>query len=363
MKTNLKIYNPSWGVNVARDWGLEAVDVDLSTALQQPYRVACVPVCFTDPNNFTYTDYIKDQVTIDLSQFDLVILSDIEQEKISYTRQWIESSNIKTYIIAVGSIYDSEGMNQSITVLRSWWMYNLMRMNTYKDHAQLSKPYWFDVLLGARRPHRDFVMLNLQKHSSLLDNCIVTYRDGFSGNIVNEQTSDIHNYFPGYKLEWPYVSDNLEQQWEVKDTIEKSISPFVPWEIYQQTWYTIICETGFTGNGFFLTEKTTKALFAKRLFVMFGPCCFLHKLRELGFKTFESVIDEGYDNETQDLKRYQMAFAQVLSLTQQDPVEVYKKVEEILEHNRQRLTELQNETNVCMQELLQKYIPTKYWLS
>ena len=95
MKTNLKIYNPSWGVDVARDWGLEAVAVDLETALQQPYRVACVPVCFTDPKNFTYTDYIKDQVTVDLSQFDLVILSDIEQEKISYTRQWIESSNIK----------------------------------------------------------------------------------------------------------------------------------------------------------------------------------------------------------------------------------------------------------------------------
>jgi hypothetical protein len=363
MKTNLKIYNPCWGVDVARDWGLEAVEVDLLTALQQPYRVACVPVCFTDPDNFTYTDYIKDQVIVDLSQFNLVILSDIEQEKISYTRQWIESSNIKTCIIAVGSIHDSEGINQSITVLRSWWMYNLMRMNTYENHAQLSKPYWFDILLGARRPHRDFVMLNLQKHSTLLNNCIVTYRDGFSGGIVDEQTTAIHNYFPDCTLEWPYVSENLKHSWEVTDTIKKSISPFVPWKIYQQTWYTVICETGFTGDGFFLTEKTTKALFAKRLFVMFGPCHFLHNLRQLGFKTFGSIIDESYDDEIQDLKRYQMAFAQVLSLTQQNPVKVYSEVEAILEHNRLRLEELQTETKNRMQELLQNHIPQRYWLT
>ena len=32
MKTNLKIFNPVWGVDVARDWGLEAEEVDLDTA-------------------------------------------------------------------------------------------------------------------------------------------------------------------------------------------------------------------------------------------------------------------------------------------------------------------------------------------
>lgn len=241
-------------------------------------------------------------------------------------------------------------------------MYNLMQMNEYQDHAQYNKPFWFDILLGARRPHRDFVMLNLQKHSKLLDKSIVTYRDGFSGEVVNNQTADVHNYFPGYQLEWPYISENLEHNWEVKDTIEKSISVFVPWKIYQRTWYTIICETNFTGDGFFLTEKTTKALFAKRLFVMFGPQHFLHNLRQLGFKTFGSIIDESYDEEMQDLKRYQMAFAQVLSLTQQDPVEVHNKVEEILEHNRQHLAELQHKTDACMEELLRRHIPEDFWL-
>ena len=362
MKTNLKIYNPCWGIDVARDWNLTADNTDLATALQQPYRIACVPVCFTNPDNFTFPDYRKEPMPVDLSQFDLVVLSDIEQERNSSIQQWIESSGIKNYVLAAGVTHNSEGRNSETTVLRSWWMYNLMRMNSVNEHMRPDKPYWFDVLLGARRPHRDFVMLNLQKHLPLLDKCIVTYRDGFSGGIIDEQTVNIHNYFPDYTLEWPYISKTLEHTWEVTDTIEKSISPFVPWNIYQQTWYTVVCETGFTGDGFFLTEKTTKALFAKRLFVMFAPCQFLKHLKELGFKTFGSVIDESYDEELVDLTRYQMAFAQMLSLTQQDPTEVYKKVQEILEHNRQRLIELQTETNACMQKLLQTHIPKEYWL-
>lgn len=358
MKTNLKIYNPCWGLDVAQDWNLEADSVDLATALNQPYRIACLPVFFNHPDNFAYSAHPR----IDASQFDLIVLSDIEQERNSHIQPWIESNGIKNYVLALGASHNSEGYNKETTVLRSWWMYNLMRMNTFVDHAQPPKPYWFDVLLGARRPHRDFVMLSLQKHSKLLDKCIVTYRDGFTGGIVDDQTSAIHNYFPNYTLEWPYVSKNLNHQWEVTDNIEKSISAFVPSKIYQQTWYTVVCETGFTGDGFFLSEKTTKALFAKRVFVMFAPCQFLKNLRELGFKTFGSIIDESYDEELVDLTRYQMAFAQMLSLTYQDPVEVHRKVEDILEHNRRRLEELQHETKTCMQELLQARIPQRYWL-
>jgi hypothetical protein len=45
-----------------------------------------------------------------------------------------------------------------------------------------------------------------------------------------------------------------------------------------------------------MTEKTAKPIWAKRLFVMFGTPGFLKKLHELGFKTFDHVIDESYDS-------------------------------------------------------------------
>ena len=71
-------------------------------------------------------------------------------------------------------------------------------------------------------------MIASNVHRLTVEDKSVGTGDGFSGGIVDNQTVDIHNYFPGYTLEWPYISKNLDHQWEVKDTIEKSISPFVP---------------------------------------------------------------------------------------------------------------------------------------
>lgn len=358
MKLNLEILNLNSAFDVAQDWRIQAKSSDIGQVLQQPYRIACVPAMCTRPENFAY-DATATQ--IDFGQFDLVVISDIEQERTPNIDTWIQEHSIKLHVLAQGAIYESDCFNLYTTVLRSWWMQNLMRMNTYQNTQQESKPYLFEVLLGARRPHRDFVMLSMQKHFTLLEKSIVTYRDVFyTGAVVNEQTLQIHKYFPDIKLDWPYVSASLDPVWEVTSSVEKNISPFVPWKIYRNTWYSAICETGFTGDGFFLTEKTTKALFAQRLFVLFGPCQFLKHLRELGFETFGSVIDEEYDRERVDLVRYRKAFAQMLSLAQQDPINVYKKIQPVLQHNYHRLWELQRETQQQQQKLLQQHIPSRH---
>ena len=358
MKLNLKILNLADTFDVAQDWCLQAVQADVSTVLAEPYKIACVPAMFTRPDNFAYRDT---WAQLDLSEFDLVIISDIEQERTQYLSQWIDEKRIKKYLIAQGACHESEGINLETTVVRSWWMQNLMRMNTFENTQSADKPYLFDALLGARRPHRDFVMLSMQKHPGLLKKSIVSYRDVFySGTVIDNQNQQIQDYFPELELAWPYVSPNLDPAWEVKPHIEKSISPYVPWNIYRNTWYSIVCETGFTGDGFFLTEKTTKALFAQRAFVLFAPCQFLKTLRTFGFETFGSVIDEDYDEELVDLVRYRKAFAQLLSLSQQDPVQVYKKLRPILEHNYNRLWELQQETQQQQHYLLSQYIPSSY---
>lgn len=358
MQLNLKIFDFKKYIDVARDWNIQAESADLETVLKQPYRIACVPAMFNCVDNFAYS---SEHANLDLSQFDLVVISDIEQESTKDLMEWINSCNIKKYVLAQGSFHESEGVNHATTVVRFWWMQNLMRMNKFEDTQSLTKPYCFDALLGARRPHRDFVMLSMQQHPRLLNQSIVNYRQAFyTGQIVDDQTQIIHDYFPNLDLAWPYVSSNLDPAWEVRSHIEKSISPYVPWNIYRHTWYSIVCETGFTGDTFFLTEKTTKVMFARRVFVMFGPHQFLKHLRDFGFETFGSVIDEDYDQEPLDLIRYRRAFAQVLSLSQQDPEQVYAKLQPVLEHNYNRLWELQQETQQRQQELLRQHIPAGY---
>jgi siderophore synthetase component len=103
-------------------------------------------------------------------------------------------------------------------------------------------------------------------------------------------------------------------------------------------------------------------MLAQRVFVMFAPAFFLKHLKFLGFRTFDSVIDESYDEEFIDVKRFQMAFREMLSLTQRDPVEIYKQVQDILEHNRQHMFELQSKTSSQMQSLLQATIPKPFFI-
>jgi hypothetical protein len=62
-------------------------------------------------------------------------------------------------------------------------------------------------------------------------------------------------------------------------------------------------ETVYFGRRTHLTEKTFKAIALEMPFVLVAPAGSLSYLREYGFKTFDSVFDESYDLETNDIRR------------------------------------------------------------
>lgn len=344
----MKVYAPwEW---VANDWRITEFGNDANS------KVAALPVMFNEPHMFCYRE---DLSGIDLSKFDLVILSDMEYYSIATIQSWIQRNNIKNYVLSLGGKLASENLDSSRMVYRPWWCYNLINHNTYQSTYQNYKPFMFDALLGGRRPHRDYVMLGLQHHN-LLQSSIATYRDIFTGGFINHQTEEFSKIFNNQSVLYPYVSDNLNPDWEVSKQLSNSISYIVPREIYQRTWYSIVTETIGTGDCFFLSEKTTKALFAHRVFVLFGNANFLQELRNLGFETFGSVIDESYDCSFLDFQRFHMALEQVVYLNQQDPVKVYKKLQPVLEHNYHRLFELQRQTRKQQQQLLRQQIPLGY---
>lgn len=345
---------------MADDWGIKAESSDLDSVLKEPYKIATLPVMWDQTDNFV--NKAINNAVIPVDQFDLIVLSDIECNSPGKIYSWIDELKPRSYVAALGALCNTQPVNQDLMIYRPWWMYNLMRMklNKFRSTDATDKPYMFDVLLGARRPHRDFVMFSMQKHENLQSNSVVNYRDIFVGSQINRLTTAIRYQFPGIDLEWPYVSPNLNPDWEISSDMQKNISPFLPYEIYQHTWYTAVCETLYTGDQFFLTEKTSKPLFAKRLFVMFASQSHLDNLRKLGFETFGDVIDESYDYEQNDVRRYQQAFDQMLSLSQQNPLKVLSKIKEKLEHNHNRMHELQRETQAEMQRLLLERIPQQY---
>jgi hypothetical protein len=63
----------------------------------------------------------------------------------------------------------------------------------------------------------------------------------------------------------------------------------------------------------------------------------LRNLKSLGFRTFHGdIIDESYDDEPNDAKRYSMAWQQIYKLYYtEDPRSVYAHFQDVLEHNHQ----------------------------
>lgn len=360
IKFRYPIYNPCVNsVDVATDWNGLAFDTtqDIDVALAQPFSIAAMRVFYNEPHVFSYDPEIAQ---VDVSQFDLVLLSDVEYAQQWEIEAWINKNNIKNYVLALGGRGEHDTPDPKNMLYRPYWVKKYLEKNQFVDTQADHKPYMFDCMLGARRPHRDYVMLAMTR-TGLLDHSIVTYRSGFPGEIINEYTKKYAEHFPDTPLCWPYVSPNLDPDWEVTNQMNNQISFISPNQIFQNTYYSILTETLGTGNNFFLSEKTIKAMFARRVFVVFGIRHYLKHLRELGFQTFEGVIDESYDDEPHDEIRFQKAMLQVMRLAWfENPKTVYDLISYALDNNQRTLAWLCEKSQQQMQELLQLHIPGQH---
>ena len=184
----------------------------------------------------------------------------------------------------------------------------------------------FDILLGRKKQHRDFVYECITKDPPV----------GLYTYFTDEATN-----FSQDPSQWRWELEGVVMkdipQWTV-DRVEYyghdiSISQIIPINVYNQTAYSVVAETCWQNTFAFYTEKTAKPIMSRRLFVMFAGWGYLGNLKRLGFRTFGSIIDESYDNETDDLLRWQLAWNQVKWLSEQPQEEILERIRPIVEHN------------------------------
>lgn len=192
----------------------------------------------------------------------------------------------------------------------------------------VTKPYYFDALLGLEKPVRTYVKSQIDQHCA--GKVFATYYQN------GEQLSSMDNKF----FSWPEGVEIINSPTATSNNVmyygqETWLSHVIPVDIYNQCAYSIISETYDLNEFSFYTEKTAKALLGKRLFVMFAGQHYLRNLRDLGFKTFDGIIDESYDSESDMDTRAAMAFQQVISLCHRDQQDVYPLAKPIIEHNYQ----------------------------
>jgi len=103
---------------------------------------------------------------------------------------------------------------------------------------------------------------------------------------------------------------------------------------YNETGCSIVSETNDNHTDVFITEKIWKPIIAGQIFIVHGNYQYLKKLKEIGFKTFESVFDESYDNVLDPNKRIDVLVELIQKLKGSNWNELYKQTEDIREHNR-----------------------------
>lgn len=115
-------------------------------------------------------------------------------------------------------------------------------------------------------------------------------------------------------------------------------------ELYKHFFCEVVCETFFTGQTFYMTEKIFRPIIAKRPFLLQGPTNFLKNLRSLGFQTFSNWWDEGYDESPADARYQTFKFALDYIAEQSNATldAWYNEMQPVLEHNYQVLQTLNN---------------------
>lgn len=207
--------------------------------------------------------------------------------------------------------------------------YKFVRPDLLENRLKFYEPKEkaFDVLLGRKKLHRDLIFNEIDKESNL-----VTY--------LNCSIVDNPDYFHDNE-KWLWEHDGFKIIDPIQWTVDKveyhghklSLSQIVPIEAYKKTAYSIIAETNFNNNYSFYTEKTVKPIIGRRLFLIASGQYALQNLRRMGFKTFETIIDESYDRETGLVERCNMIVEQTRYLASLPQEEVLEKIRPICEHN------------------------------
>lgn len=336
-----------WWLNQATKFlkiGDYTVTDNLEEWAESPDRIALVEI-------LEFSDQVKEKVTYICKNGHMVLIFMPELVE----SDWCKEFDSPSVFFFVGGGLNFQ-LNYSEVNLCPYFFWSTKDFYVSNPNilAQLNssnKTHYFDVLLGRQKSHRDIVFKNISH-----DKNIVTY-------FPTNQDLDLRNYGQS-EFVWP--SEILPKpDHEIPFTVQEvlvnnqivSLSQIIPVDIYNKTHFSFVAETVPANEWTFFTEKIVKPIIARRLFIVAAGKHYLRNLRQLGFKTFNKVLDESYDGVDDTETRVKMACQQAEYLTSLDPTLVTHQVQSIVEHNYNVLmdTDWQRKMHKDIASVLIKY--------
>ena len=113
---------------------------------------------------------------------------------------------------------------------------------------------------------------------------------------------------------------------------------------YKRVYFNVVTESCYYDECIYFSEKIFKPIGQLTPFILMSTPYSLAKLREIGFKTFDGWIDESYDNEEDNDKRFFMIIEVIKNLCGESREELhdwYYSMTDILIHNQKTLRDYQ----------------------
>jgi hypothetical protein len=233
----------------------------------------------------------------------------------------------------------------------------MQRSNEIFD--QTNKPYSFLFLNGRSRPHRKY-MWERFKELNLLDRALWTMLDSrpnikssfkLERNGVNIMATTTELRWLPREYEFDFFKDATivpgpAERTFVKSELFKNLWGDIYLDIapYRDTYFSLVTETVFEYPYSFRTEKIAKPLAIAHPWIAVANAGFYRDMRNLGFQTFDSIIDESFDTIDNHQDRLERIIAVVQDLVSNDLPAFLKACEPVCKYNQQHLIELATQT-------------------
>lgn len=202
--------------------------------------------------------------------------------------------------------------------------------------------------------HRRYVLSRLSQ-SNLLDTGVVSFQMADNGDVFAGDNDLNNNYgFTDAGIEYIrqqcintpklpiFIEDN--QPGNINN-IPTDICGALFRHTHHNTYAGIVGETFLTYpiNSFkqtFITEKTFNTIACNQIFFIVGHPHSLRLLKQLGYKTFDSIIDESYDDILSHQERLFAVTREIVKFLNRPEDQIandYNKVIDVIEHNRDLL--------------------------
>jgi hypothetical protein len=208
-----------------------------------------------------------------------------------------------------------------------------------QDTAPVSPQCWprsreFTVLCRQQKPWRAAVMADLRRHG-VLDHsywsyCQVGELSDIDGPIQVDLIPGLRQARSDFESHAPYFCDSI-------DNAQRNNHALTVIEHHSNSWCNIVLESEMDvdqSDGVFLTEKTFKPIKHGQLFFIIGAAHSLAELRHMGYRTFDHVLDNSYDQEPDATRRWQMALQSIIDARRQGLDKLFQSCLEDILHNQ-----------------------------